>query len=444
MARARRSPRHLPCGFAATLLAACSFDAASLPAGSSDGPIAGPDGSVRPDASADARQADAGNPDAVVIDATPGKPDAPQCWPWIPTNFDPCNLPPSNGTDAQNVGFTLDTDTGVVSHDTGGTGEFKSALVPQADGTSIRVFVFDDFHVNVPMRFVGSHPVLIVATGSVEISAQGRLDFSAVVDDRGISKPGAGGDDPTACAASHGLAGESATTAIAGGGGGGGGAFGAGGGHGGAGSGTGSGGSASGGAPSTDDFSPLRGGCPGGTGGNIGAPGFGASSGGALQLAVRETLTITGGVVLRASGAGGQGAAARAGGGGGGSGGLIFLEAGMVRITPGSDGTPAICANGGSGGEGGGGSQAQSGNGTIGSCDPTLGATTPDRSLSGGNGGSGGFRGAPTGASGLPAAPGTDDSGVGGGGGGGGVGRVRIRSALAPAVVNAIVTPTAE
>src|SRR3989304_4605777 len=58
--------------------------------------------------------------------------DAPVCWPYPPTNFDPCLLPAATGPIALDVLSTRTFDTSV---DAG----LPNLLVTQADGTLVRV-----------------------------------------------------------------------------------------------------------------------------------------------------------------------------------------------------------------------------------------------------------------------------------------------------------------
>jgi hypothetical protein len=145
---------------------------------------------------------------------------------------------------------------------------------------------------------------------------------------------------------------------------------------------------------------PLRGGCPGGSDG-LGGPGLG---GGAIQIASRTAITVSG--ALGANGGGGCVSS------GGGSGGALLLEAPVVTVGGG------LYANGGGGGCGGF-SCADSGdmNETPAAGDDVCTVAT------GGDGAAGD----------VEATDGTDDpNDVGStdraGGGGGGFGRIRVNS----------------
>src|SRR5688572_27246595 len=145
------------------------------------------DGSARDASPGDAPPGDArrdgGGPDA--------RPDARTCdWELPTTNFDPCgSLPVSNGTVEITAETTFDTDTGAAS-----PGTFMSGLQAQSGATSLRVIVFESLVLRAPLRFTGTHPVLIVAQDRIELVDDGELDVSAgTVGSRG--EPGPGGDD---------------------------------------------------------------------------------------------------------------------------------------------------------------------------------------------------------------------------------------------------------
>lgn len=167
------------------------------------------------------------------------------------------------------------------------------------------------------LRATGSHPLVMVATGSFIIN--GTIDVRA----------GAGGN-PSTCGVPGIASGQQ--------GGAGGSRHGRGGSGGAAVSGTG---------PSAAQASTtvtFRGGCRGGNGAGA-SPGTGGSGGGAVYL-IAPRLTING--TLDASGGGGGSATIAGGGGGGGSGGFIGLDAPSITVSAGA----RIFANGGGGGEG--------------------------------------------------------------------------------------------
>jgi hypothetical protein len=169
----------------------------------------------------------------------------------------------------------------------------------------------------------------------------------------------------------------------------------------------------------------LRGGCRGQkggdeqTGGNAG--GAGGHAGGALYLAARQSVSVTGSI--RATGAAGAGGQAQAGGGGGGSGGMVVIESASITVSG------QISANGGGGGQGGGRVRINAvttlditgmpGNdGALGTTPAPggFGAANNDQAFS--RGGAGG--------AGTTAAGAGTGSIIGGGGGGGAAGVVRL------------------
>lgn len=159
----------------------------------------------------------------------------------------------------------------------------------------------------------------------------------------------------------------------------------------------------------TAELVPLLGGC------NGSAPGTLGNGGGAIQLAARSRIDITGTVCVSGTG----GALGLPGfdrdSGGGGSGGAILLEAPIVNVAA----SATLVANGGGGGgsngEGGGRSciATEAGAGGAGLGDPPVGS-----------GGDGGFGTVAA----QPGQTGTCGTKQCVGGGGGGVGRVRINS----------------
>jgi hypothetical protein len=352
-------------------------------------------------------------------------------WSWTPTNVDPCGAgvpaPGATLTLAMTGSYEYDTNTGTLTAPDGSalTPSPVSALVSQSGGTLVRVLTVSGLDVasGTALRVTGSYPLVILAYGTATVS--GTIDVSAAAD---VAGPGANASQ--SCTTGFGTVGTDATANSAAGGGGGG-AYGtaaASGGNGGGGAAGGSGGSANG----TTEITPLQGGCAGGFGGGPGggvrggAPGGG---GGAIQIAVRDLLTVNG--TVRSAGGGGVPDAA-SGGGGGGSGGGILLESDVVYIGSGA----ALCANGGSGAEGGDGTTGP-GVGSDGTCSTTTGAITPAQLPAGGDGGPGAF------ASTLPGAGGNGTTGAGGGGGGS-VGRVRVRGVSSRVIdPGAVVTPTA-
>lgn len=352
--------------------------------------------------------------------------EEPCTWPYAATNVDPCavggvqpTFHPPAGT-----GYQLNTSNGewTTGEETPYQGP-SSTTVQQAGGTMVRVLNLAGFELenNTSIEIRGSLPLILIVQGSASIA--GDLSVSA-------------GEGQDACGmGAKGAKGTNASTGngAAGGGGGGFGSAGAAGGVGGTSLAAGTAGMISG----DSSLSPLRGGCSGGDGGaSVGSSmANGGRGGGAIQIIVRDTLTLSG--TIDAGGQGGDGGSPNAngagGGGGGGAGGAIFCEANTLKVDSGG----RVCANGGSGGEGGGDTLGGA-NGNEGTCSATTGAMTSDNVL-GGDGGRGGF--AMT-APGMGAAGG---SGVGGGGGGGGaVGRTRLRGDDSRSIDGAaVITPPA-
>jgi hypothetical protein len=417
----------------------CQFD---------QGGLAG-DGDPAPDAT----PRDAGDDPfdgALPIDAPGG--DAPATclpWPWAPTNFDPCDddLPAPTSSLTLSMGgaaHLYDTDTGQLRFPNGSAVTPPSAVLG-IGASSVRVLVLQNVNVmaDATLRVQGSRPLIIAAWGNATVS--GTVDASGTFDagtfDTPVPVPGPGADHAICADEGAGEPGDSATGANSGGGGGGGGAHrgdGGDGGDGGSGPGGGRGAKGSKGSKwGPPALSPLRGGCSGGDGGdaaavNLSTGGAGGPGGGAVQIAARDVLTVSG--TVRSVGAGGRGggssAVGRAGGGGGGSGGALLLEAGSLTIS--ASGT--VCATGGSGGEGSGERSvmnvtvpAPGAHGTGGSCQPGEPATTDDDAPNGGDGGDGGDDDDHDGENGGNGEN-VSGSGGGGGGGGGGVGRIRLRA----------------
>lgn len=247
-----------------------------------------------------------------------------------------------------------------------------------------------DIRIAKRMRATGSKPLVLVATGTIEIS--GDLDASSK---RGSAR--GPGTEPSDCAPINPTAG-------------GGGPGGSHRGRGGTG-GPGTGSSTSSALPGPSAFEP---GCTGAAGARSagGQGGAGGPGGGAVVL-IAPLIRIDG--TLNASGAGGSGGSSTGttvvGGGGGGAGGTIALDASAVQLGA----MARVFANGGGGGEG---AAAAPGTGAQGA-DPT--ATIAGTRAAGGTGiytiegdGGGGAGGAN-----LDGLAGGDGTNAGGGGGGG-------------------------
>ncbi len=325
---------------------------------------------------------------------------------WSARHFDACatSAGPALTLDVTSNRYRYDTTSGQLTDPGGATTSPPSALV---DGRRVLAVASFRIDANVKLRIVGSVPLVIASTSTIQVD--GVINVSSVADD-----PGAGAN-PAECA-DHAAALVPRNTGGAGGGGGGG--LGAAGGAGGGGE------DAAGGSGGSAIAAPLlRGGCAGANGGEADAPGgIGGAGGGAIQLTARDALTIGDTGRINAGGAGGTGAPTvppsnqfdrdngEGGGGGGGSGGMIGLEAKDVRISPGA----ILAANGGAGGGG-----ADDGiPGESGSPGP-LALAVAAGGAGGGVAGDGGSGGATEPGAGAPG--GTGDP-RGGGGGGGGVG----------------------
>lgn len=337
----------------------------------------------------------------------------------------------------------LDTDTGQISGSivrAGGTGVVNGIDYQTAEfgGAPLGVFAMSSLTVapSGVIQLRGSRSAVIVVEGAARI--EGKIDGGGGCADPTMRAcPGAGGGrGETAPADAMGCSpGGLGTTNIAngadtgGGGGGGGGNGAAGGGE------TVAANSYPGGigAPRcmAPELEPLLGGAGGGGGGKGAAPAAsGGGGGGAVQISAFGAITVAGTITM--GGAGGEGgqrdpAGMNGGaGGGGGGGGSILLEAPEVTIT----GT--LSANGGGGGGGATNTiSAQPGsNGAVGLL-PAAGGAGGGSTGPGGNGG----------ARDVDAAVAPSTASTNSGGGGGGVGRIFIRTASAPVLANATLSP---
>jgi hypothetical protein len=253
------------------------------------------------------------------------------------------------------------------------------------------------------IRFRGSHPIALVATGSMTIA--GDLDASAA---RSFAGPGGavGGQAQMAATGDGaGSAGEGNNGDASGGGGGGHGAIG------------GAGGGSLMALPTVggvmfDDatITNLAGGGGGGGGGG-GNANQGGAGGGAVQL-VALTIAMSG--TINAGGGGGRHGGVGAGGAGGGAGGTILIEGRTVSLLP----MCFLAVNGGGGG--GGGNGASAGNdGSDGDLEMTSALGGAGAAGDGGDGGAGTM---------LAGSPGERAGTNGGGGGGGSVGWIRVNA----------------
>ena len=328
-----------------------------------------------------------------------GTGDGPGCaWSYMPTNFDPCTLPPP-------VPLTV---SGTGNLDTSST-TLPKKVITQSDGSMITVIHLSQFTVEAFRTLtVNGTGVVFAVDGPVEV--------------HGTIVIVGGNDNQAQCESMRGMPGVDSANSSSGGGGGGGGAAAENGGNGGSGDGSQAGSGGARGNKIASTLSPLRAGCRGGNGGRwngLNAPGIGGRGGGALQISTNARIELNG--FIDGSGRGGGGGpAAQVGAGGGGSGGGIFLEGPSIDLNFAS----RICADGGSGGEGGGAAAAGATgqNGRCNGIDPAQ--TTPTAGSVAGTGGDGGYAFGRTGDPGGSATGG----GAGGGGGGGGVGWIRVKS----------------
>jgi hypothetical protein len=274
--------------------------------------------------------------------------------------------------------------------------------------------IFAARHVKITgtLRATGASPFVLLATEDMTITETGSIDVAS----HASATPGAGigaGGDAVACFP----AGEGVADAN-GGSGGAGATYGTQGGK---------GGSAvkPGGAAVQVNIQEiraafLRGGCRGGAGGTGSmASNIGGAGGGALYLAAKTTMTISGSI--NASGAGGgRGNTAKGGGSGGGSGGTIVLWAGSLVVTG------QVYANGGAGGGGADtGAPGLVGGESSNAESPAPGGLGGGATACGNGPGCGGAGAAKSG----NAQDGYNDTTqAGGGGGGGGLGVIRILS----------------
>jgi hypothetical protein len=301
---------------------------------------------------------------------------------------------------------TYDTTMGTLNAGTTPVAITRMRLVGNAG--QLETLIVHDFHMaaNAQLRAVGNAPLAIVAFGTITLDGSSLIDATA----------GGAGARPTCAGAA--VAGSPSGD---GGGGGGGGAFAAAGGNGGNGNADGS--AVPGGPGGNAEPTPAGplGGCSGAKGGNgDDAGGAGGAGGGAIYLVSASRIDLAAGSGINVGGGGG-------GGGGGGCGGMILLEARVVRSMG------MLAANGGGGGEASG--DGDSGNpGNTGLLGPGAAPGGRDHSPTGTDGANGGAQASTPGASVL------DSLAGGGGGGGGGVGYIVI---VSPDKVVAMASPAA-
>jgi len=331
------------------------------------------------------------------------------------TNFELCFPTPAA---AATVSGMFDTDTSMMC-------AAAAPLSGWTGGPNSCFVVATDITVNAT-TVVGSRPLVLFATGSITVADN--LDVSSHQASGTVTGPGA---NPSACGTYSTAPGVASTD---GSGGGAGGTFRTQGGNGGTGNGSG----ANGGLPIAINSVPtvLRGGCPGqrgadgvSGGGNNG--GLGGNGGGALYLVAGDTITITSGKTINASGGGGTALANPdsghyAGGGGGGSGGMIVLFANTFAVSG-----AQLMTNGGGG-------SAGADDNSIGGSGNDPSTTSPTQGGSGGSGsGAGGSGGRGFGSTTAVANGGTgNSSNEAGGGGGGGGGYIASNKTLTGATIS--------
>ncbi|MGN6106011.1 MAG: hypothetical protein ACTHU0_12965 [Kofleriaceae bacterium] len=357
--------------------------------------------------------------DPVILDGeTPDAPDASVCTAWMPHGFAPCDLPPPLGSLVLGGGrYTFITHKGELKGPDGTVIPVATHRIGPAMA-EISVMVVDRFTLEqgAELRATGTLPLIIAAYDRIEIA--GTLDAGSR---RGA--PGAGANNCDL--PSNGGEGGGASSSGGSGGGGGAGFHGAGGTGG-----IGQNGATAGGAGAPLTSPPLfRGGCQGGKSGRAGTGATspsnestfaeGGNGGGAIHLASRVEIAISGAVLAGGSGGNGAPAGSACGGGGGGSGGYIGIDAPRVEVRG------VLAANGG----GGGGSARFTEMGTHGS--DGLASELP---VPGGTTGllCSGFGGGGAGAAGQVLGGGAGASagmGCGGGGAGGGAGYILVWSA---------------
>lgn len=334
-------------------------------------------------------------------DATVNEPDASRCFGAQPFNVCLSELP----TDPVTLPNMLDTSDSPLC----------STLQYWQDVNQDPACFIVGTTITVPTsRVVGSKPLVLVATNSIEIV--GYMDAAGHNSPEyrpGVGAPGLPCPDflrmpaQGSTAAGGGAGGTFQTRAGAGG--------------------SGAAGAYQGGVADVAIATPatLRGGCDGQRGmagqssaGQDGAPG------GAVYFVTHGTISLSASAILNASGAGASSSGATAGGSGGGSGGMIVLHASALAIAPGA----VLIANGGGGSSGGG----ANGPGTPGADpDPTQPLIAASGGVGGGGSGGAGF---------VESAAAMDGSNggstAGGGGGGGGAGYIRANHPLTTAIVS--------
>ncbi len=359
-------------------------------------------------------------------------------FPYVPSNFDPNVLSPTEIADLKAVRISCDTTFDSTNQTwtlAGGCPDPVPApdvrsLTQTGGPTAILLSMKKlDIDAGKTLRLVGDKPVVLAVYGDAMLS--GKLMANGVKQQAGAG--GVAGNCGTRAGA-NGTLDTGDNTA----GGGGGGGLGTAGGLGGKGDSNNSPGGAAGLAlsPPTHQLEPLVGGCPGGAGGHGTLGGAGGAGGGAVQISVSGTMQVNDLVTLSGgSGLGGRATTLKSGGGGGGgSGGGLLLEAANLDITS----SAKLTANGGGGGQGGkkdATTPVDGGDGTDGYVD--LASQAPGGSGSaGGAGGKGGISGS------NPDNGADGNNNNGGGGGGGAIGRIRLMGTKTCTVNASLISPS--
>lgn len=377
------------------------------------------------------------DPDAIEPDA----PDAPAaCSLWQPQHFMPCMIgtpkPALTITQAASPWTYTTTNQGGTLSDKAGVVLMSTVVVTQPDNSTVAVLNVDSLTIEAgaTLLVTGDKPLLIASWDTIVVN--GRIDAGSLTTEinntanahiDGPSQIGAGANAPGRCGGLTGTAGANAQSG-GGSGGGGGGAFRGDGGNGTVGDTVMVAGGVGGARLSTSP-TVIRGGCNGGSSGTAGTSAglltpataatvsAGGAGGGAIELAAKTSITITGS--LNAGGGGGAGApqGSAVGGGGGGSGGYIGLDAPAITMSG-----AALSANGG----GGGGSSPYAGQGNQGGNAVSTAQAPGGVIFGGGNCGLAGSAGSV--ATTLDAADAVGSDSCGGGGGGGGAGFIFLFS----------------
>ena len=354
-----------------------------------------------------------GQPDARGIDAAAPIDAAASPAPaaFAPLHIDPTKMLTGAPAVTWTTATAIDTTAMKIA------GQANSFFVQQGN---YAVLYTDALTISAPVTITGAMPLIVVATGHIEVGGNVSLFGDGAVPGPGATAtgPGLGGNGQT-------MAEPEGERSSGGGAGGSYGSLGAVGGAPGIAGGT--IGTLYGGSPTA----PLSGGAAGGIGGD--ATTNGGVGGGAIQLSSAVSITV-GAFEINAGGGGGGAGFGFQGGGGGGAGGEILLEAPSLIVRG------VLAANGGGGGGGGSGD----GNGQF--------AAPGQDGLASGTPATGGVGGVPQGSVGGSGAAGTaalTDATAGAqvnskaGGGGGGAGRIwlRHRASSPPTLTGSLISP---